>query len=82
MEKETKPEMTAEEFCQKWGSVTTEDVNWIHVPEVDNQILSDLRSVIRGKLVEYDKWLCGNSERLLNIPTSEKAVDEFLKDNQ
>ena len=74
--------MTAEEFCQKWGSVTTEDVNWIHVPEVDNQILSDLRSVIRGKLVEYDKWLVDRGLQNTNEITSERLVEMFMSNNQ
>lgn len=76
-------DMTMEEFAERWCLKVVECMKGDdYIMHDKDSCLSDLRSVIRGKLVEYDKWLCGNSERLLNIPTSEKAVDEFLKDNQ
>lgn len=71
-----KPEMTVEEFAEKWA-----------IYYLGNEIaardamLSDLRSVIRGKLVEYDNYLTRNKWGLREIATPEQSVDEFLNEN-
>ena len=43
---EQKPEMTKEEFADKWAEYTFKEPD----------MLSDLRSVIRGELKEFQKY--------------------------
>jgi len=71
MLKETKPEMTAEEFLRCW----IEDKEDITLAR------QHLRSVIRGKLVEYDKWLVDRGLQNTNEITSERLVEMFLSNN-
>ena len=108
MKTEQKPEMTKEEFAEKWVGINNgekhcsaptdcyyriSDTNICTDPgegherckwnkEPSDLFLSDLRSVLRGKLIEYDNWLARQSWGLGEIPTAEKAVDEFLNNNQ
>jgi len=72
MSKETKPEMTAEEFLRCW----IEDKKDIPLAQ------EHLNSVIRGKLVEYDKWLVDSGLQNTNEITSERLVEMFLSNNQ
>lgn len=83
MSKETKPEMTVEEFTERWCLKVIEcmkgDDYIIHDKE---ECRADLNSVIRGKLIAYDNYLARNRWGLREIATPEQSVDEFLKDNQ
>jgi len=45
-------------------------------------MVADLRSVIRGKLVEYDKWLVDRGLQNTNEITSERLVEMFMSNNQ
>jgi len=69
--------MTPLEMANKWAI-------YVHDNEVAarDAMLSDFFSVLRGKLIEYDNWLARQSWGLGEIPTAEKAVDEFLNNNQ
>ena len=82
MSKETKPEMTAEKLAKKWGYERTINTmgNPVTIARKD-EFLTDLNSVIRGKLMEYDKFLCRTrwGGKLLS---PEASVDEFLSNNQ
>jgi hypothetical protein len=83
-----KPEMTKEEFADRYksGGFTIkkdkEGKRYLERYENTEELLSDLRSVIRGELIRYDKWLARQSWGLGEIPTAEKAADEFLNNNQ
>lgn len=52
--------------------------NWSLNSEMEEHILADLRSVMREKLIEYDKWVLKASGRSDMIITSDVMVDEFL----
>ena len=69
-----KPEMTVEEFIEYYGEMIINHGN-------KRELLSDLRSVIRGKLIKYDRWLARQLWGLGDIVAAEKAVDEFMNEN-
>lgn len=74
----TKQEMTGEEFCKLWALTEKYDVNDPTHNKLIEICLSDLRSVIRGKLIEFKKL--HNKEYGGVILVSE--IDEFLSNNQ
>lgn len=76
MKEETKPEMTAEEFLRCW----IEDKEDITLAR------QHLRSVIRGKLVEFLEMrtlrVLPDSERTSLRNQAEQIADDFLNNNQ
>ena len=68
-----KPEITAEEFCSKWGKQVFDGTNSNPVVILDNveDIASDLRSVIRGMLIRYEEYMNGGDD----------YIDRFLNEN-
>ena len=88
MKTEQKAEMTKEEFAEKYKTTSShsymDDTTGleIHVQNNIESLLSDLRSVIRGELIRYDKW-CTNqlTEKIIGLST-EELVDDFLNNNQ
>jgi hypothetical protein len=88
MKEETKPEMTAEELVEKWPykledftDPLTGNLTHIIQPHPD-ELRADLRSVIRGKMVEYEEWAQNQNYFKRPVPSAEQIVDEFLSNNQ
>ncbi len=83
MSKETKPEMTVEEFTERWCLKVIEcmkgDDYIIHDKE---ECRADLNSVIRGELIKYNRCL----GKIIGHPTDETEnialVDRFLNNKQ
>jgi len=69
-ETKQKPEMTVEEFIEYYGEMIINHGN-------KRELRADLRSVIRGKLIEYEMKCLGHSDR----ERAAAEVDEFLNEN-
>jgi len=73
-----KAEMTPEEFANKIVKrYTDEDDSLRTIAKEENDLLSDLHSVIRGELIRFLAWY-GTHE----IDETKRVVDNFLNNNQ
>jgi len=79
MKTEQKPEMTPEEFLINWGMAEWQDGEG--KMRISTKAMSDLRSVIRGELIEYDKFLARRRWGG-KLTSPQESVDEFLNNNQ
>ena len=77
MSKETKPEMTVEEFTERWCLKVIEcmkgDDYIIHDKE---ECRADLNSVIRGKLIEFVM-----KELYIERDAAERIADNHMNEN-
>jgi hypothetical protein len=71
-----KAEMTIEQLVEKWGYPYAEE-GW-KMEDRTEELLADLRSVIRGKLMEFAEYY--NRKHYFEIDITH--VDEFLGNNQ
>jgi len=72
-----KPEMTVEEFIEKWGIAKImlyfdkDEIQIKSKPIIKEGFPSDLRSVIRGMLIKYEEYMNGGDD----------YIDKFLNEN-